>query len=46
MELNLYAMTLCDGESLPVSSLTFDITSSKTPIYDLRLPSKRRKDFR
>ena len=31
IELNLYAVTLCDGESLPVSSLSFDLASSKTP---------------
>ena len=30
IELNLNAVTLCDGESLPVSSLTFDLASSKT----------------
>ena len=40
-------MTLCDGErgSLPVSSLTFDITSSKTPptICDLRLSLETQK---
>ena len=29
IELNLNAVTLCDGESLPVSSLTFDLASSK-----------------
>ena len=38
-------MTLCDGESLPVSSLTFDITSSETPPTICASPSKRRKDF-
>ena len=31
IELNLKAVTLCDGESLPVSSLTFYLASSKTP---------------
>ena len=31
IELNLNALMLCDGESLPVSSLTFNLASSKTP---------------
>ena len=39
-------MTLCDGESLPVSSLTFDIANSKTPLtYDPRLSLEKQKEL-
>ena len=44
IELNLNAVALWDGESLPVSSLTFDLASSKTPLTIRASPSKRRKD--
>ena len=45
IELNLNAVTLFDGEILPVSSLTFDLASSKTPSTIRASPSKRRKDL-
>ena len=37
-------MTLCDEEILPVSTLTFDITSSQTPSAIRASPQNRRKD--
>ena len=36
-------MTLCGGESLPISSLTFDICWLQNPTYDLRLSLETQK---